>query len=783
MLADSSFKLPVFVMSDAAETPFSTVDSDNKDCFSPDPESFGDVQLTQTVNINTANPDDRFDRPFQQHLDKVKPVMQWLGPQFTSTLSSTERERERDWKKDLHAIDVPPSEGFTPASCEFFKKAYAGELIFFCDTSFSRPQTNSHRLAVRVKAAWDQAEGGRPTRGGRLMLEAFVVKAEYFYTHARQHAHGMLAKGKLGLVLDLDKTLILTDPPQALGEQIAESGERDRLRQLRDGRWVALRAGVKDMLDYVHQQDEPLFELHVFCNGTLTYAREVLEIFDLIKYFGPRVTSGYWTTREELAFGTSGYKDFRSIFDFQRYSQYQEMVLAVDDMTTTWDNAVKLWRRVHEKPCVLQIRGYADNSTRMSQSNDTVSQFHEMLLKVHELFFDNEKLHKDKNAGLRILTMNTELHEARTPGFMMRCCAAAEKQLTPGAAAETPRLQGEKKLVGDLKQALADDDRSGVAELMKVLQGKPLSELFEVVRLLGLTTRLVRDEDGATIWRASSRGYSIRPVPQNLGHDQVRRIWIERVKAVYQTEPAQFELQVHFTNPDVHKARLIKVSVGMSMHDFLHNAILEWKKVIWDEMYGFFDGDMIGSHPMKELLDNPGLYDLTANGSPTAISSSSWYSLTHSLALVSTKTATLVLETSRYARAKYPALFAPAKSHFEAVGEGGVDPDVFLHQNHKMSGRVINRAQEHMANSIDATRNNQLQERNIDIELHEHTNELGNTLYAYTITDNGRGMSEVSTDRLVVVMPVVVMPGLLLLTRLSRVCSFADGTSRCCHVW
>jgi|EP01047_Picozoa_sp_COSAG01_P074533 hypothetical protein len=50
-----------------------------------------------------------------------------------------------------------------------------------------------------------------------------------------------------------------------------------------------------------------------------------------------------------------------------------------------------------------------------------------------------------------------------------------------------------------------------------------------------------------------------------------------------------------------------------------------------------------------------------------------------------------------------------------------------------------------MANAIDATRNNHLPERKIDVELHECTNALGNTLYAYSITDNGRGMSEVSS--------------------------------------
>jgi hypothetical protein len=261
--------------------------------------------------------------------------------------------------------------------------------------------------------------------------------------------------------------------------------------------------------------------------------------------------------------------------------------------------------------------------------------------------------------------------------------------------------------------------------------------------MLELTTRLVRNDDGTTAWAFDpTKRYEENPVPEQLGHDQVRRIWIERVKAVYQTEPAQFELQVHFSNPDVHTARSIKASVGMSMHEFLHSAMLEWKKVMWDEMHGLFNGDMIGRHPMKDLLDNPHLYYLTSDG--TAISPSSWYSLTHSLAMGSTKTATLRFETSLYARAKHPALFAPAKSHFQAVGEGGVDPDVFLHQNHKMSGRVVIKCSEHLANGIDATRNNRLPERKIDIELHEHTNELGNTLYAYTITDNGRGMSEVN---------------------------------------
>jgi hypothetical protein len=597
MLVRSSFTLPVVKLDDPRKFPFNAASSNDKNCFSADPESFDDVQLTRAITINTANPDDRYDRPFQRHLDKLNAVMTWKGPKFRSTLGPQERQNSREWKEDRHAIEVV-SEGFTRAACKFFKTTYAGSLIFLCDTSFSRPRTNSHRLAVRVKAGWQDNEAGY------LLLEAFLIQADWFYRHARQHADQMLAKRQLGLVLDLDKTLILTNPPKELGAQIEQSGNRDeRLKQLRDGRWVALRAGVKEMLHTLHSQhdgtDDPPFELHIFCNGTSTYALEALNLFHLLKYFGRRrVTSGYWTTHESLAFGLGGYKDFRSIFDFHRYPKYQEMVLAIDDMTLTWDNPVALWRRT-EKPCILQIRGYAENSMRMSQSNDTVDKFHEVLLNVHKLFFQNEDLRGNTSAGI---TMNIDLYDDRTTGYMKRCCATAEKQMRLSTAPERPRLEGTSKLAADMQRAQAQNETAGVARIIEQLEKHlNLTEVFEVVTKLGLTTRLMRD-DGKTVWRGSD-GFRVL---ENVAHDdEVRRIWVERVKAVYQTDPAQFKLQVYFNNEQKPSAKPITVSMDMPMHDFVHGAMLEWEKEIHRELHGFFSGDEIACNPMHDLQDNP----------------------------------------------------------------------------------------------------------------------------------------------------------------------------------
>jgi hypothetical protein len=319
----------------------------------------------------------------------------------------------------------------------------------------------------------------------------------------------------------------------------------------------------------------------------------------LLKYFGRRrVTSGYWTTHESLAFGLGGYKDFRSIFDFHRYPKYQEMVLAIDDMTLTWDNPVALWRRT-EKPCILQIRGYAENSMRMSQSNDTVDKFHEVLLNVHKLFFQNEDLRGNTSAGI---TMNIDLYDDRTTGYMKRCCATAEKQMRLSTAPERPRLEGTSKLAADMQRAQAQNETAGVARIIEQLEKHlNLTEVFEVVTKLGLTTRLMRD-DGKTVWRGSD-GFRVL---ENVAHDdEVRRIWVERVKAVYQTDPAQFKLQVYFNNEQKPSAKPITVSMDMPMHDFVHGAMLEWEKEIHRELHGFFSGDEIACNPMHDLQDNP----------------------------------------------------------------------------------------------------------------------------------------------------------------------------------
>ena len=314
-------------------------------------------------------------------------MITWSGPAFAVDERSTS-----DPKLDLWAAHPKPTEDFCAATCDFFKKVHSGKLIFYCDASFSRPQTTAFRLAVRVKAAWNS---GDPL-SGRFFLEGFLVRANYFFSHARAHAEMMLKNSQLGLVLDLDKTLILAEPGRSLGQQIEQSNEPERLQRLRDGTFVALRVGVKHMLESTGNKN---FEMHVFCNGSLSYAKEVLRVFDLQRYFGARITSGRWTTSDQLCFGLSGCKDFRSIFDFHRYPQYQEMVVAVDGRDFTQGNQFsfkhsKLKRDVYAEVVIFCKHAGSQQSGGTIYYQQLPKQFYPTLvpMSLDRLVIDQKKL-------------------------------------------------------------------------------------------------------------------------------------------------------------------------------------------------------------------------------------------------------------------------------------------------------------------------------------------------------------------------------------------------------
>jgi hypothetical protein len=225
-------------------------------------QPFDGVQLTGSIDIDVGNADCRFDRPFWHMLDETsaRPVMIWGGPPVAPVLEGLDIETER-W-----AAKVSTNSGLTKAACEFLEKAYAGELVFLCDTTFSQPQTQAFRLAIRVRAV----HGSVST--SRFLLEGFMLPANFFFKHSKAHYVRMLKnESKLGLVWDLDQTLIHANPSDGLLEQVKHDAGR---RKVIPGyeKPVVLRAGVRPVLEQLSSK----FEMHLFCNGWMSVSQELL---------------------------------------------------------------------------------------------------------------------------------------------------------------------------------------------------------------------------------------------------------------------------------------------------------------------------------------------------------------------------------------------------------------------------------------------------------------------------------------------------------------------------
>ena len=217
---------------------------------------FEGVRLTGNIDIDVGNADCRFDRPFWHMLDEksVQPIMTWIGPPVAPALEGVDIEIER-W-----AAKVSASSGLSKAACEFLEKAYAGELVFLCDTTFSQPETRAFRLAIRVRAA------SGPTSTMRFILQGFMLRVNFFFQSSLYHHHRMLdTDKKLGLVWDLDQTLIHADPPNELLEQVKHDAYRKKSIRGYD-KPVVLRAGVRKVLENLSSK----FEMHCFCNGWMS---------------------------------------------------------------------------------------------------------------------------------------------------------------------------------------------------------------------------------------------------------------------------------------------------------------------------------------------------------------------------------------------------------------------------------------------------------------------------------------------------------------------------------
>jgi hypothetical protein len=223
-------------------------------------QPFDGVRLTGNISIDVSNADCRFDRPFWDELDRseMKPAMQWDGPKLAPM-------RGQDPTIERWAAKVDGSSLLSEAAKEFLEKSYAGQLVYYCDASFSQPQTATFRLAVRVKAI----HGHTAESQSRFMVEGFMLPVNFFFQRAKVHFNTMVReKKKLGLVWDLDQTLIQSGTSEKpLPPAVLQQAKYDpaRVRQV-GSKTVVLRTGVRTALDKLSRT----FEMHLFCNGYMS---------------------------------------------------------------------------------------------------------------------------------------------------------------------------------------------------------------------------------------------------------------------------------------------------------------------------------------------------------------------------------------------------------------------------------------------------------------------------------------------------------------------------------
>ena len=287
--------------------------------------------LNGDIRIRTANADTRFDCPFYREIDNELHRKRQANKILVRRVASWSCGRKVEERGDGHAkfgdrhhLRCPELRAKFGEAAKFVEIAFAGELVFVCDQSFSRPQLESEQLAVRVVAD-----------GPDFVLEAFLIQKHWFYAFAQYQQQQLIPipgrsspKAKLGLVFDLDETLVQVlsgeawarVPREQREKAVKEARNDERLIKITEGPhagrcWIK-RPGVTKMLESL--QDK--YQLHVFCMGWQSYADAVVDACGWRQFFkksrGCAVVSGWWTTR--LGFGREGIKDFRGIFPFYR---------------------------------------------------------------------------------------------------------------------------------------------------------------------------------------------------------------------------------------------------------------------------------------------------------------------------------------------------------------------------------------------------------------------------------------------------------------------------------
>lgn len=432
--------------------------------FTRDVESVADVWLTASISITPANIDERFDRPFFQMLDdnKCAPCLVWRGPTFKQLGGTDIVDKHMARVSDPHMLG---EEWDQPK--HFLEQAYSGEFVFYCSAAFSRPASSNYRLAVRVKATV-------PSQGqlGNFMIEGFLLPNNWFFKNAVADLPVNLDAGnrRLGLVWDLDETLVSylgkrSDDWQnesayqkaARDNRLHYLGENDRRVEPEKRQWFAVRVGVQDMLQVLHG----VFVMHVYCNGHLSYALQVVAAAGWGSFFGRhRVTSGAWTTKrsvmrpqakrpivdsliahaqslnlqgyganeQRVACHGSGCKDFREIFGFYRYAKYREMVLAVDNNERVWNDSLAMWERLEEKPCLLKIPDFEV----MTSTGVTSSHFQQLIQMIRRLYLNAAEVSRadggpiSRNVELQPVQMAENRSE---PGYMISLRDRAEREL------------------------------------------------------------------------------------------------------------------------------------------------------------------------------------------------------------------------------------------------------------------------------------------------------------------------------------------------------------------
>jgi hypothetical protein len=429
-------------------------------------EQLGDITWSQTIEINTSIPDTRYDRPFYLELSaprwqKMHKCFEWRGPKANMRAewsdphdpSGPNRYVAKDNDHLAKVEDPRWLEQQTSRYTSFFERAYAGELVFLCSPECTWPRSESYRLAIRVIVS----------QRGFFMIEGFVIEPIWLTDWAKEEYNklirGVPAKpglgpdrgvpAKLGLVFDLDETLVFVlsesrcknmhwyktlvgNPATQKGKKEAEDARRHRIDQAKRlgsykvlgrpyaGLEVATRPGVSDMLSELTKK----YQLNVLCNGSKSYAREVIKACGWCNYFHDgdrsriRIVSSFWTRR---MFGgphdSSGRKDFRNIFSFYRYRECQGVVAALDDNEHIWTSTVSsaadpTRRKERQTMCIIQNTPFHGNS-----SGTTMASMKSIFDRTHGTFFANLK---ENNKQRRRINANVVNATAPVKSVLLR---------------------------------------------------------------------------------------------------------------------------------------------------------------------------------------------------------------------------------------------------------------------------------------------------------------------------------------------------------------------------